>query len=220
MFNVVDDVILFFSPASPSLLPFQGKQVPGTLHWKKKLCKRDGSGGRVFSGCPWCYLGNIRVYPYNRDLAIIFLPTEYAASFSCSHVNCIWLSSGYKRQRCVAGSNSLNPGTETTVTTRCLGRNLLCSCALKCSDFYFYLSGLMTCPTSLGGRYLLTLKCSFLSIIWLFHSFTVTTGCFKILSSMLRYVCFTMISTFNLTPSATGMTGRDGRKTPRFYRLV
>ena len=37
---------------------------------------------------------------------------------------------------------------------------------------------------------------------------------------MLKYVCFTMISTFNLTPSATGMTGRDGRKTLRFYRLV
>ena len=37
---------------------------------------------------------------------------------------------------------------------------------------------------------------------------------------MLKYVCFTMISTFNLTPSATGMTGQDGRKTPRFYQLV
>ena len=37
---------------------------------------------------------------------------------------------------------------------------------------------------------------------------------------MLKYVCFTMISTFSLTPSATGMTGRDSRKTPRFYRLV
>ena len=37
---------------------------------------------------------------------------------------------------------------------------------------------------------------------------------------MLNYVCFTLISTFNLTPSATGMTGRDGRKTLRFYRLV
>ena len=37
---------------------------------------------------------------------------------------------------------------------------------------------------------------------------------------MLKYVCFTMISTFNLTPSATGMTGRDGRKTLRFYQLV
>ena len=46
------------------------------------------------------------------------------------------------------------------------------------------------------------------------------TGCFKILSSMLKYVCFTMISTFNLTPLATGTTGRDGRKTLRFYRLV
>ena len=33
-------------------------------------------------------------------------------------------------------------------------------------------------------------------------------------------MCFTMISTFNLTPSATGTTGRDGRKTLRFYRLV
>ena len=29
-----------------------------------------------------------------------------------------------------------------------------------------------------------------------------------------------MISTLNLTPSATGTTGQDGRKTLRFYRLV
>ena len=29
-----------------------------------------------------------------------------------------------------------------------------------------------------------------------------------------------MISTFNLTPSATGTTGQDGHKTLRFYRLV
>ena len=46
------------------------------------------------------------------------------------------------------------------------------------------------------------------------------TGRFKIPSSMLEYVCFTMISTFNLTPLATGMTGRDGHKTLGFYRLV
>ena len=76
------------------------------------MCKRDGSGGRVFSGCPGCYLGNIRVYPYNRDVAIIFLPTEHAASFSCSQVYCIWLSGGYIRKRCVVDSNSLNPSTE------------------------------------------------------------------------------------------------------------
>ena len=37
---------------------------------------------------------------------------------------------------------------------------------------------------------------------------------------MLKYVCFTLISTFNLTPSATGTTGWDGRKTLGFYRLV
>ena len=42
----------------------------------------------------------------------------------------------------------------------------------------------------------------------------------QIPSSILKYVCFTMISTFNLTPSATGMTGREGRKTLGFYRLV
>ena len=29
-----------------------------------------------------------------------------------------------------------------------------------------------------------------------------------------------MISTFNLTPLATGTTGRDGRKTLRFYQLI
>ena len=57
-------MMLSFVLVSPSLLPFWGKQVPGTLHW-------DGSGGRVFSGCPGCYLGNIRVYPYNRDEAIV-----------------------------------------------------------------------------------------------------------------------------------------------------
>ena len=37
---------------------------------------------------------------------------------------------------------------------------------------------------------------------------------------MLNYVCFTLVSTFNLTPSATDMTGRDSRKTLGFYRLV
>ena len=33
-------------------------------------------------------------------------------------------------------------------------------------------------------------------------------------------MCFTVISTFNLIPSATGTTGRNGRKTYRFYRLI
>ena len=109
--------------------PFPGE----TSSWdstleKKKLCKRDGSGGRVFSGCPRCYLGSIRVCPYNRDVAIIFLPTEYAASFSCSRVYCVWLSGAYIRQRCVVDSNSLNPGTKTIGTTRCSSRNQLCTC--------------------------------------------------------------------------------------------
>ena len=95
---------------------------------EKKLCKRDSSGGRVFSSCPGCYLGSIRVCPYNRDVAIIFLPTEYAVSFSCSRVFCVWFSDDYIRQRCVVDSNSLNLGTEMIGTTRCLSRNLLCSC--------------------------------------------------------------------------------------------
>ena len=109
--------------------PFPGE----TSSWdstleKNNLCKRDGSGGRVFSGCPGCYLGSIRVCPYNRDVAIIFLPTEYAASFSCSRVYCVWLSGAYIRQRCVGDSNSLNLGTETIGTTRCSSRNQLCTC--------------------------------------------------------------------------------------------
>ena len=112
--------------------PFPGE----TSSWdstlkKKKLCKRDGSGGRVFSGCPGCYLGSIRVYPYNRGVAIIFLSTEYAASFSCSWVFCVWLSSDYIRQRCLDDSNSLNPGTKTIGTTSCSSRNLLCTCIPK-----------------------------------------------------------------------------------------
>ena len=106
--------------------PFPGETSSWDSTLKKKLCKRDGSGGRVFSGCPGCYLGNIRVYPYNRDVAIIFLPTKYAASFSCSRVFCVWLSSDYIRQRCVDDSNFLNPGTEMIGTTRCSSCNLLC----------------------------------------------------------------------------------------------
>ena len=33
-------------------------------------------------------------------------------------------------------------------------------------------------------------------------------------------MCFTMISTFNLIPSATGTTGWNGHKTRRFYPLI
>ena len=127
VFNAVNDAIILYWHLLHSSLS-GGNKFLGLYTEKENLCKRDGSGGRVFSGCPGCYLGNIRVYIYSRDVAIILLPTEYAASFSCSRVNCIWLSSGCIRQRCVVGSNSLNPGTEMTVTTRCLGRNLLCSC--------------------------------------------------------------------------------------------
>ena len=108
--------------------PFLGETSSWDSTLEKKLCKRDGRGGMVFSGCPGCYLGSIRVYPYNKDEAIIFLPTEYAASFSCSRVYCVWLSSDYIRQRCVDDSNSLNLGTEKIGTTRCSSRNLLCSC--------------------------------------------------------------------------------------------
>ena len=45
----------------------------------------------VVLGATW---GALEFYPYNRDVAIIFLSTEYAASFSCSRVYCVQLSSG------------------------------------------------------------------------------------------------------------------------------
>ena len=85
-------------------------------------------------------------------------------------------------------------------------------CTLKCNDFYFYLSNLTTFPTSFDGHCSFTLKCEFLSIIWLFPSFIY--DCYdwmlQILSLTLKYVCFTMISTFNLTPLATDTTGWGG----------
>ena len=62
----------------------------------KKNCVREMA---VEVGSSLVVLGSIRVYPYNRDVAIIFLPTKYAASFSCSWVYCIWLSSSCIRQR-------------------------------------------------------------------------------------------------------------------------
>ena len=126
VFNPVNDAIIFHWHLLHSSLS-GGNNFLG-YYTEKKLCKRDGSGGRVFSGCPGCYLGSIRVYPYNRDVAIIFLPSEYAASFSCGRVFCVRLSSDYIRQRCVDDSNSLNSGTEMIGTTRCSNHNLLCTC--------------------------------------------------------------------------------------------
>ena len=66
----------------------------------------------VVLGATW---GTLEFYPYNRGVAIILLPTEYAASFSCSQVYRIWLSGGYIRQRCVVDSNSLSPSAERLV---------------------------------------------------------------------------------------------------------
>ena len=127
VFNAVNDAIIFHWHLLHSSLS-GGNKFLGFYTGRKKLCKRDGSGGRVFYGCPGCYLGSIRVCPYNGDVAIIFFPTEYAASFSCSRVYCVWLSGAYIRQRCVDDSNSLNPGTKTIGMTRCSSRNQLCTC--------------------------------------------------------------------------------------------
>ena len=69
VFNAVNDAIILYWHLLHSSLFGETSSWDSTL--KKILCKRDGSGGRVFSGCPGCYLGNIRVYPYNRDVAII-----------------------------------------------------------------------------------------------------------------------------------------------------
>ena len=127
VFNAVNDAIILHWHLLHSSLS-GGNKFLG-LYTGKKFCVREMAvevgSSLVVLGATW---GTLEFYPYNRDVAIIFLPTEYAASFSCSRVDCIWLSNGCIRQRCVVGSNSLNPGTETTVTTRCIDRNLLCSC--------------------------------------------------------------------------------------------
>ena len=49
---------------------------------------------------------------------------------------------------------------------------------------------------------------------------TSMTGCFKRHDLILECMCFIIISTFNLIPSATGMTGRNGHKTQRLYQRV
>ena len=74
---------------------FPGETSSWGTTLEKKFCVREMAvevGYPLF--VPGCYLGSIRVYPYNRDVAIIFLSIEYAASFSCSWVYCVWLSSG------------------------------------------------------------------------------------------------------------------------------
>ena len=45
-----------------------------TLHCKKKCVREMTVEVGSFPGRPGCYLGNIRVFPYNRDGAIISLP--------------------------------------------------------------------------------------------------------------------------------------------------
>ena len=52
--------------------PFLGETSSWDSTLEKKNCVREMAVEvRVLSGCPGCYLGNIRVYPYNRDEAII-----------------------------------------------------------------------------------------------------------------------------------------------------
>ena len=60
VFNAVNDAIILHWHHLHSSLSGETSSWDSTLE-KKKLCKRDGSGGRVFSGCPGCYLRNIRV---------------------------------------------------------------------------------------------------------------------------------------------------------------
>ena len=70
VFNAVSDAIILHWHLLHSSLS-GGNRFLGLYTEEKFVCKRDGSGGRVLSGCPGCYLGNIRVFPYNRDVAII-----------------------------------------------------------------------------------------------------------------------------------------------------
>ena len=59
VFNAVNDAIIFHWHLLHSSLSGETSSWDSTL--EKKLCKRDGSGGRVSSGCPGCYPGSIRV---------------------------------------------------------------------------------------------------------------------------------------------------------------
>ena len=122
-------MMLSFSLASPSLLPFGGNKFLG-LYTGKKICVREMAVEVGYSlvvlGATW---ETFRVYPYNRDVAIILLSTECAASFSCSRVYCVWLSGGYIRQRCVVNSNSLNPSIKRLVR---LNVKVVTCCAPVC----------------------------------------------------------------------------------------
>ena len=68
VFNAVSDAIILHWHLLHSSLSW-GNKFLGLYTEEKFVCKRDGSEGRVLSGCPGCYLGNI--FPYNRDVAII-----------------------------------------------------------------------------------------------------------------------------------------------------
>ena len=70
-----------------------------------------------YSGCPECYLRNLRVSPYNRDDAIISFPLESAASSFLRLDICKWCGICCLNSGCVVYSNSLIPGPETTRMT-------------------------------------------------------------------------------------------------------
>ena len=80
-----------------------------------------------------------------------------------------------------------------------------------------YWLGEPTSMTGLRGCVVFPLLCVGISLSA--SSFPIVmTGCFFIF--LLKYMYFTLFSTFNLILSATGMTGWDGRKTYEFHRLA
>ena len=71
VFDAVNDDITFVL-ASPSLLSLWGNKSMGlyTVGEKKNCVREMAVEVGSFSGHPWCYLVNLRVFPYNRYDAI------------------------------------------------------------------------------------------------------------------------------------------------------
>ena len=84
---------------------------------------------RFFSGCPGCYLGNSRDFPYNRNDAILipFLLSRLLAPPRGGKIARLFNAFLSVIVVCIVVCSSLIPGPETIGMTGLIGFDKLCS---------------------------------------------------------------------------------------------
>ena len=99
-----------------------------TLYWEKKYVREMTVEVRFFSGCPGCYLGKSRDFPYNRNDAILipFLLSRLLAPPRGEKIVRLFDTGLSVIVVCMVVSNSLIPGPETIDMTSLIEFDKLC----------------------------------------------------------------------------------------------